>query len=227
MPKNEVKTMSDTATIRVMLVDDHAIVRSGLAAFVTTFEDLQLVGEAENGEEAIRFCERMQPDVILMDLQMPRIDGVAATRYLRQHFPQVQILILTSYKEDQLIQDALEAGAIGYLLKNVGSSELADAIRAVYHERPALAPEAARALINASNRRHAPMLGDDLTEREREVLRLVSKGYDNQRIADSLVVSQATVKFHVGNILSKLHASSRTEAVAIALEHKIVSNSGL
>lgn len=215
--------MSNSSAIRVMLVDDHAVVRRGLAAFILTQDDLELVGEAADGNEAVRLCERLRPDVILMDLLMPGLDGVATTRILRTRFPETEILILTSFKEDQLVQDALEAGAIGYLLKNVTIEELANAIRAVHSGRPALAPEATRVLIKATSRRQNPPVGHDLSEREREVLALIMKGLDNQRIAETLVISQATVKFHVSNILSKLHASSRTEAVAIALEHKLVS----
>jgi two-component system, NarL family, response regulator LiaR len=216
--------MRDSSTIRVMLVDDHAIVRRGLSAFIESQPDLKLVGEAADGSEALSLCERLHPDVILMDLLMPEMDGVATTRLLHSRFPQMAILILTSFKEDQLVQDALEAGAIGYLLKNVTSEELANAIRSVHNGRPALAPEATRVLIQATSRRQTPSIGHDLSEREREVLALIMKGMDNQRIAETLIISQATVKFHVSNILSKLHASSRTEAVAIALEHKLLSD---
>jgi NarL family two-component system response regulator LiaR len=216
--------MKNSDAIRVMLVDDHAIVRRGLSAFIQSQPDLVLVGEAADGSEAYGLCERLRPDVILMDLLMPEMDGVATTRLLRTHFPDTAILILTSFKEDQLVQDALEAGAIGYLLKNVTSDELANAIRAVHNGRPALAPEATRVLIQATSRRQTPAVGHDLSEREREVLALIMKGLDNQRIAETLIISQATVKFHVSNILSKLHASSRTEAVAIALEHKLLSD---
>lgn len=219
--------MSNISAIRVMLVDDHAVVRRGLSAFILTQDDLELVGEAADGNEAVRLCERLRPDVILMDLLMPGMDGVAATRHIRVRFPETEILILTSFKEDKLVQDALEAGAIGYLLKNVTIDELANAIRAVHSGRPVLAPEATRILIEATSRRQTPPIGHDLSEREREVLALIMKGMDNQRIAETLIISQATVKFHVSNILSKLHASSRTEAVAIALEHNLVSGQRL
>lgn len=214
--------MSDGNTIRVMLVDDHAVVRSGLAAFLLASDDLELVGEASDGAEAINLCARVHPDVILMDLIMPRMDGATATRTIRERYPYAQVLILTSFKEDNLVQDALKAGAIGYLLKNVTVTELANAIRSAHRGRPTLAPEAAQALIHAATTAGFPAPGDDLTEREREVLKLMAHGLNNTQIADTLIVSRSTVKFHVSNILSKLHATSRTEAVAYALQHNLV-----
>jgi NarL family two-component system response regulator LiaR len=204
-----------------MLVDDHAVVRSGLAAFLLAFDDLELVGEAGNGNEAVRMCVQAQPDVILMDLVMPGMDGAAATKAIRERCPRVQVIALTSFKEDDLVQGALQAGAIGYLLKNVSADELADAIRGAAAGRPTLAPEAAQALIHATT--HPPTLGHDLTEREREVLGLMVHGLSNPDIADQLVVSRSTVKFHVSSILSKLGAVSRSEAVALALQNKLVS----
>lgn len=209
--------------IRVMVVDDHTVVRSGLAALLYAFDDFDLVGEASDGEEAVRLCTRVQPDVVLMDLIMPRMDGATATRTIRERFPKVQILVLTSFKEDNLVHDALKAGAIGYLLKNVTPDELANAIRAAHRGRTTLAPEAAEVLIHAATHQSIPPLGHDLTEREREVLDLMVKGMDNNRIAEALIVSRSTVKFHVSNILSKLFATSRTEAVVIALQHNLVS----
>lgn len=211
-----------TSTIRVMVVDDHTVVRSGLAAVLYAFDDFELVGEASDGEEALRVCARVNPDVILMDLIMPRMDGPTATRAIRERFPNVQILVLTSFKEDNLVHDALRAGAIGYLLKNITPNELANAIRAAYRGRTTLAPEAAEVLINAATHNTTPPIGHDLTEREREVLDLMVKGFDNNRIAETLIVSRSTVKFHVSNILSKLFATSRTEAVVIALQHHLV-----
>ena len=167
-------------------------------------------------------CERYQPDVILMDLVMPRMDGATATRAIRDSYPDVQVIALTSFKEDELVQNALTSGAIGYLLKNVSADELAKAIRAAHAGRPTLAPEAAEALIQTARNSAAPMVGDDLTEREREVLVLMIEGLNNTEISDRLIVSRSTVKFHVSNILSKLHVSSRTEAVALALQQHLV-----
>jgi NarL family two-component system response regulator LiaR len=206
-----------------MVVDDHKVVRSGLSSLLYAYDDFELVGEAADGEEAVRLCERVQPDVILMDLLMPRMDGSAATRVIRERYPKVQILVLTSFKEDNLVHDALKAGAIGYLLKNVAPDELARAIRAAYRGRSTLAPEAAEVLIHAATHHNTQPIGYDLTEREREVLELMVKGFDNNRIAETLIVSRSTVKFHVSNILSKLLATSRTEAVVIAIEHHLVS----
>jgi two-component system, NarL family, response regulator LiaR len=214
--------MSEQTPIRVMLVDDHAVVRSGLAAFLLAYDDLELIAEASDGAEAVRLCERSRPDVILMDLIMPRMDGATATRTIRERYPEVQVLILTSFKEDNLVQEALRAGAIGYLLKNVTADELSNAIRAAHRGRATLAPEAAQALIHVATQNRELLPGHDLTERERDVLNLMVTGKDNNEIADALIVSRSTVKFHVSNILSKLHASSRTEAVAIALQHNLV-----
>jgi len=204
-----------------MIVDDHAVVRSGLAAFLMVFDDLELAGEAGSGEEAVRLCAELQPDVVLMDLVMPKMDGATATRALRERCPHVQVIALTSFKEEELVQGVLQAGAIGYLLKNVTAEELAGAIRAAYAGRPTLAPEAAQALILAAT--HPPVPGRDLTPREREVLALMVEGLNNPEIAARLVVSQSTVKFHVSSILSKLGVTSRTEAVALAVQHHLVT----
>lgn len=208
--------------IRVMLVDDHAVVRSGISAFLLVHSDLELVGEASDGDEAYRLCSRARPDVILMDMVMPRMDGATATEVIRSKYPDIQVIVLTSFKENEQIQRALEAGAIGYLLKNVSSEELANAIRAAHAGRPTLAPEATEALIHRATQHPSDVLGYDLTEREREVLALMVEGLNNVDIADRLVVTRATVKFHVSNILSKLHASSRTEAVSLALKQNLI-----
>lgn len=215
--------MTVNQPIRVMLVDDHAVVRSGLGAFLMAFDDLELVGEAGGGTEAVAKCLHLRPDVVLMDLVMPVMDGATATKAIRQQCPQIKVIALTSFKEDELVQGALAAGAIGYLLKNVTADELAAAIRAAFAGRPTLAPEAAQALIHASIASHGPpKIGFDLTEREREVLALMVAGLTNPEIADKLIVSRSTVKFHVSSILSKLEASSRTEAVAIAMHNHLL-----
>lgn len=212
-------TTSSLEPIRIMLVDDHAMVRRGLATFLKVFDDLIFVGEAENGLEAVKNCAELHPDVILMDMVMPEMDGASATRVIRQQFPQVQVIALTSFKQGELIQNALAAGAIGYLLKDVSVDELARAIRAAYAGRATLSPEAAQALVESASQ--PPPIGLDLTERERGVLSLLIEGLNNTQIAGRLTVSPSTIKSHVSNILSKLGVASRTEAVTLALRNKI------
>jgi NarL family two-component system response regulator LiaR len=213
--------MTNEKCIRVMLVDDHAVVRSGLSTFLMVCDDMELVGEAASGEQALKICQHARPDVVLMDLVMPGMDGATATRKIREQCPQIQVIALTSFKEKGLVQGALQAGAIGYLLKDVTADELANAIRAAYAGKPTLAPEAAQVLIQAMQP-STGKVGFDLTEREREVLALMVQGLNNNQIADKLVVSVSTAKFHVSSVLSKLGAVSRTEAVSIALQNHLV-----
>ncbi len=212
--------MNDPEIIRVLIVDDHGMVRKGLLAYLGNRPDICVVGEARDGREAIHQVEQLHPDVLLMDLVMPEMSGVAATRAIHQRWPQVQVIALTSFQEKELVQDALQAGAIGYLLKNVTGDELYQAICRAYTGRPTLAPEAVRALIQPDAIESS--LGKDLTPREREVLALLVKGLSNPDIAERLVVSRATVKVHISSILSKLGVSNRAEAIAIAIQHKIV-----
>ena len=206
--------------IRVMLVEDHAMVRRGLATILKVFDDMQLVGEAENGIDGIKLCREVLPDVVLMDMIMPEMDGADATRIICQKYPLVQVIALTSFKEGDLVKKALEAGAIGYLLKDVSADDLVRAIRAAHAGRATLSPEAAQALVETSNQ--PPMPGLDLTEREREVLVLMVEGLNNTQIAGRLTVSPSTIKSHVSNILAKLLVTSRTEAVTLALRNHIV-----
>lgn len=208
--------------IRIVLVDDHTVVRSGLGTFMLAYDDLELVGEASNGERAIALCQQTQPDVVLMDLMMPGMDGAMATRHIREKCPNTQVLALTSFKEKELVEGALQAGAIGYLLKDISADELVKAIRSAAAGKPTLAHEAQQVLIEGT-RMPADKPGFDLTEREREVLALMTQGLNNNQIAERLVVSLSTAKFHVSSILSKLNAATRAEAVSIALKNHLVT----
>ncbi len=212
--------MKTEGKIRVMIVDDHAVVRSGLSTFLMVYPDFELVGEAENGEEAVRECARLKPDVILMDLIMPVMDGVAATRAIRQKEPGTQVIALTSFAEEGLVQGALQAGAVGYLMKNTTGIELAAAIRSAHSGRITLSQEATQVLIHSSTQPVVP--GEDLTEREREVLKLMVDGLNNAQIAQKLIVSQSTVKYHIANIFSKLGVENRVEAVRMAIERRLI-----
>jgi NarL family two-component system response regulator LiaR len=211
--------MIDEAKIRVMIVDDHAVVRSGLGAFLSVIPDLELVGEAESGDLAVVRCGHLHPDVILMDLMMPGTDGVTATRLIREQFPEIQVIALTSFQEDELVQNAMRSGAIGYLMKNVSAQELAAAIRAAKSGKITLSPEAALALVHAARQSTETEV---LTEREMDVLRLMVEGLNNAEIAERLVVSLSTVKYHISNILMKLGVENRVAAVTTAIQKKLV-----
>jgi NarL family two-component system response regulator LiaR len=205
--------------IQVMIVDDHAVVRSGLAAFLSAFPDLEMIGEAENGAEAVVRCGLLKPDVILMDLIMPSIDGVSATRQIKENFPDVKVIALTSFQEDDLVQGALQAGAIGYLMKNVTARDLAAAIRSAHSGKMTLSPEAAQILVQSRTKIQE---FEELTDRERDVLKLMVDGLNNAEIAERLVISLSTVKYHISNILGKLGVENRVSAVSLAIQKKLV-----
>jgi NarL family two-component system response regulator LiaR len=207
-------------TIRVVIADDHALVRSGLQSILALFPDIELVAQASSGAEAIRMTEQTEPDVVLMDLVMPGMNGAAATEEILRRCPGTRVLALTSFSDEEFIENTLRAGAIGYLMKNVSGDQLADAIRAASQGRSTLAPEAAEALIHAVALRESA--GMTLTRRERQVLALMAEGLTNAEIADRLVISLSTAKTHVSSIISKLEVSSRTEAATIAVRHRLI-----
>jgi NarL family two-component system response regulator LiaR len=213
--------MSDIHSIRVMVVDDHHMVRKGLAAYLKSDPDLLLVGEASNGEEALILFEKVKPDVVLMDLLMPKLDGVAVTREILARSPDTRVIALTSFQEKELVQNALQAGAISYLLKNVTGEDLAQAIRNAFDGKSTLAPEATQILIQTTCEEPNP--GGDLTPRELEVLKLLADGLTNPEIAKRLSISRTTARAHVSHILGKLRVSNRSEAIAVALRQKLIT----
>jgi NarL family two-component system response regulator LiaR len=216
----KVRSMSETEPIRVIAVDDHEVVRGGIKYALLGYDDVELVGEAPSGEDALALCEQVRPDVALVDLMMPSMNGVETTQTIRKRFPQVQIVVLTSFHDVDLVPRALQAGAIGYLLKGVSNQELVEAIRAAHAGQPVVAKEAMADLVQAAA--PSPKLGDDLNEREREVLALLAQGLSNREIAERLFLSLSTVKYHVRVLLSKLDAGSRAEAVALAWQHNLI-----
>ena len=208
--------METQATIRIVIVDDHAMLRKGLAVFLNSYTDLKLVGEAANGREALALCADEQPDIVLMDLLMPIMDGITATRHIRQNFPSMQVIALTSFGEERLIKDVLEAGAISYLFKKISADDLAKAIRDARDGISTYAPEVTDILVKSLQKPKSHF--EALTPREREVLALMVKGMGNNEIADVLVVSPSTAKSHVSNILAKLGVASRNEVIAMVME---------
>ncbi len=213
--------MTEPTPIRVMIVDDHLLVRDGLKLLLSTFDDLEVVALAEDGQQAMDLCPQVQPDVVLMDIVMPKVDGPTATQRIRESSPQVAVIALTSFLDEELVQGAIGAGATGYLLKNVSATQLAEAIRAAHQGRSTIDPAAVQVLVQSAGQ--PPPLGHDLTGREREVLALLVDGLTNRHIAERLTLSPATVRVYVSNILSKLGAKNRTEAASLALQHNLVS----
>jgi len=213
-----------TSSIRVLVADDHAIVCKGIRALLAAEPDIEVVGEAENGREAVTEAEKLQPDVILMDLVMPEMDGIEAIRRITARQPEARILVLTSFAADDKVFPAIKAGALGYLLKDSSPEELVQAIHQVYRGESSLHPTIARKVLQELSRpSERPPTPEPLTEREVEVLRLVARGQSNQEIADQLVISEATVRTHVSNILGKLHLASRTQAALYALREGLAS----
>jgi two-component system, NarL family, response regulator LiaR len=206
--------------VRVMLVDDHQVVRDGLAMLLANEDGIEVVGSFGSGRVAVSECDRLRPDVVVMDLSMPELDGTRATRLIRERLPQTQVLVLTSYLEEDLLHDALEAGACGYLLKSIGKDELTAALRAAARGEPTVDPAALPLLLKARGRQR---LGDDLTTRELDVLALLVSGMTNQEISDDLGIGPGTVRAHVSSILAKLGVSNRTEAAVTAMQHGLVT----
>jgi two-component system, NarL family, response regulator LiaR len=207
-------------SIKVLLVDDHAVVRQGLRMFLSLDADLEIVGEAGNGEEGLALARQLQPDVVLMDLLMPGMDGIAATAVIRRELPETEVIALTSVLEDRLVVDAIRAGAIGYLLKDTNADDLCQAIKAAAAGQVQLSPQAAARLMREVRIPDSP---EALTARETEVLRLVAKGQANKEIAATLTITEKTVKTHVSNILDKLGVASRTQAALYAVRIGLVS----
>lgn len=212
--------MDNTKRIKVMIVDDHPVVRSGMATMLLAFDDLELIGEASSGNSALAKCQQGLPDVILMDIMMPGMDGLETTRAILERYPSVKIIMLTSFTKENMVQDALNAGAIGYILKSVTIDLMAEAIRSAVAGQPILSPEATLSLVKSKT---GPLeLKPDLTAREKQVLGLMVEGLSNEEIANRLVISQATARHHVSACIRKLGAANRTDAAVIAVKHKLV-----
>ena len=206
--------------IRVLAVDDHELLRDGIRLSLLKYEDIELIGEARSGEDALQKCGQLLPDVVLMDMRLPRMDGIAATQAIKESYPEIQVLVLTSFVEKDLVQRAVQAGAVGYLTKGASKIEIAEAIRAAHAGKTTLSPEALQALIQAT--KEPAKVGTDLTRRQREVLKLMVIGLNNKEIGEKLFLSSSTVSYHVSEILSKLGAANRAEASALAVQNGLV-----
>ena len=209
--------------IRVLIVDDHGVVRQGLRTYLELLDDIEVIGEAENGLEAVAQVRQQQPDVVLMDLVMPEMDGIETTRQISAVSPSTRVIVLTSFADDEKVFPAIKAGATGYLLKDVSPGDLANAIRAVHAGETHLHPDITKKLVDqlASPETDPRSMPDELTPRELEVLRLIAQGMNNRAIAQALTISEKTVKTHVSNILSKLHLADRTQAAIYAHRHGV------
>jgi two-component system, NarL family, response regulator LiaR len=216
--------MGEKNKIKVMIVDDHPLVRHGIKTVFEAYDDILLVAEAENGREAIKMCDKYMPDVVLMDMIMPVLDGVEATEQIIKNWPDVKIIALTSFNDEDLIRKSLKAGAVSYILKNISGARLVKTIKDVYKGKLALSSQATKILL--SELREPPDKTIKLTEREKEILALIVEGLSNKQIAERLFLSNSTVQFHVSNVLSKLGASKRTEAAYLALKQKLVKSPG-
>lgn len=207
--------------IRIMLIDDHIKVHHGMSALIDAFDDLELIAQGSHGKEALDLCARHQPDIVLMDVVMPEMDGIEATKVITERFPEVKVLALSSFRDEESIRKMMQAGAVGYVLKNSSIDDLAHTIRAAHTDKAVFSLEVAQVLFN-------PMPGEPqenygLTDREVEVLSLMVEGMNNSQIAEALVIGVSTVKYHVSNILAKMKVTSRVEAVALAVQKKLVT----
>jgi NarL family two-component system response regulator LiaR len=207
--------------IKVLIIDDHDMVRKGLTILLETFDDFEVVADIDNGQMGVTLCRKYQPDVVLMDILMPGIDGIVTTRIIRENWPSMQVIALTSTADENIIHDVVQAGAISYIQKNGSIDEVADAVRLAYHRQSTLSAQAIQALISTTQ--HPNNLGYDLTKRQRDVLALMVEGLNNRQIAKNLVISNSTVKNHICSIYSKLNTTNRTQTVAMAIKHQILA----
>ena len=222
---SKIETKNSSARIRVLIVDDHAIVREGLRTLLDEETSIEVVGEAANGAEAVTLAKRLKPDVTLMDLVMPELDGIAAIRRLREANPDCRVLVLTSFADDVRVHDAVQAGATGYLLKDVLKQDLLRAIQNAAQGRSTLHPDVQQLLMQQANAAREPKPHDSLTEREMSVLRLIAQGKSNKEIGGTLFLTEGTVKGYISTIFDKLDVEDRTQAALYAVRHKLVEGS--